>query len=215
MAKDFTSVKETLIKNNEDNIRIVGEKIANGFVKTTPEKIIAQSILHSSEDVLDNIEDATIIEIGYLTNTILKQIENKFNQDSNSYYLDFECFITSLIDNSNAIKTGLGLSLEDFTCFKGKLPTDPLVQDLFKQNINNQFKTNIPLNEEVQKTREAWQSAPDDDEYAKALAFINLRDMQKNNGNLKTGPSTYVFLTNNPAYQKAKKITEMARVRKN
>ncbi len=181
--------------NNADNI----PPVVQGY----------NQAIEDCEANLENIEEYTTIELGRITNSIIKVIQEEYKKNINSYYNNFENFIQNFETRMQLSAVGgaiIEITLDDLLCFKGKDPTLPETSDLFRQKINSQFNVNIPISSvEKNVTEELHQAELTGDEQEIAKAQVKFFDMQRASG--KRG-----ITATDEAYQQAKENSSERRI---
>ena len=175
-------------------------------------------IIRDCQDYLDNIDEVTTIDIGATTNDLIRAIQTGYKLHQTYYWQNFKRFATEYIvgltPEGNFIngpylaqiecyKLGIGVQ-ELAAYFEGRNPFDDKTGDGFRNFVNTNLGTNIPMAGTVEKAREDWEAvAFGDDLDAKDRAFCTLKEQQRDNGDLKNG-GIYYLLATNQTYQVAK-----------
>lgn len=184
------------------------------------------------ENAIENSEEATKEKIGKCTNDIIREMQRLCEEDMHSYFQDFDSLISrkllTLDDSGNRVKpanwgevfygesgigrmsdqvSDLGIEFKDLLCFKGRDPHSAEACDSFKNLVNQNFGTTIPMTGEVEMAKKAYKSIPGTDSYAKAEAFIKMKEMARDDGGgCNLDNDTYTILSTNQAYLDAKAL---------
>lgn len=210
--KTFDEVKRGLAIEFANNVERQ-EKIVstNDNRNGQAEKSIASRVAKHFQHSLDNIDEATIIEIGFAANELLKEIDRAYLMDINLFRTNFDLFVEEYIlgslDGTKRPLVGaeracnlLGISLEELrTFFKGKKPRTIEVKNAFIQAVNSCMGTGIPLMGVIDDLSESYENAPDN-----PGIFVAMKEAQQKAGILKNGPYGYDFLADNTKYKQAK-----------
>ena len=170
------------------------------------------------ENNIKNIDELAVIKLGSTTNGLISAIRRNYKNHFSEYWDTFENFINNyiigktqdgqIIPGSDASAVDacreLGITLEDLMCFKGHDPLSDEMCDAFRQYININFGSNIPLSSVERKAEENYFSLPyNADEAEKDKAYLHFKEIQRDSGQLcKYG--NYYFLADNKCYQDAK-----------
>lgn len=214
--KTFDGVKNSIIFYNSDMIAKAQKELSQPGLKK--HEIAADNIIISNaQSNLNNIEEVTTIEIGYLVNSLLKHIRDSYRKDINNYFSDFEKFMEKWVVGeydkdgkrtytvvSNLVR-GLGITSEDLQCLKDSLPNEETFGDVFRQRVNSAMGTNIPMAGVEESARREWDAVQTNaSEEDKERAYVAFKEIQRDAGSLKHDSLVYFVLANNQAYQEAK-----------
>lgn len=183
------------------------------------EERAANITIQECQSNIENIEEVATIEIGAETNALIKSIQTAYQFHLVDYWQDFERFVDKYVTGltpDGKFKSGayfgqsqcltLGVGINELICFKGRNPMSGETEDLFRQIVNSNCGTNIPMSGVAQQALQDYESvAFGDDEMAKAQAFIHLKEVQRDSGLLRNGRSYYTLATDQN-YQDAKAI---------
>lgn len=212
----FEQLKDNLKKAHMGIIKLENEKREKGYF----DKTASDMIIQKSQSYIENIEEVAAIEIGAETNSLIEAIQTAYQRNSTEYWQNFEKFIDEYVlglTSEGKLKSGfylgqnqclsLGItSVNDLLCFKGRDPMKAETCDLFRQFVNNNYGTNIPMSGVEQQAKQDYEAvASGKDEIAKAQAFIHLKEVQRDSGKLKNG-GFYYILSSDKNYQDAKTI---------
>ncbi len=214
--KTFEDVKES-VKNHQEYCKRVARETLGKENTSDFEKEVANSLLENAENNIEHLEEITTIEIGAETNSLIQAIQTAYKINLNEYWENFENFLDKYvvgITSDGHLKNGayfgqsqclkLGISRDDLSCFKGKDPLQNEAADFFRQKINAQFGTTIPMSSEEKKAYDDYNEVVfGSDELAKEKAFVQLKEIQRDSGTLRNG-NTYYILSTNEAYKNAK-----------
>lgn len=214
--KTFEEIKESMKSNKIFIMQRAMQDLKNGGLRDFEEKA-AKMTIQDCQSYIENIEEVATIEIGAETNSLIEAIQTAYKFHLTDYWQNFERFIDEYVlgltpngepknvayfGKSQCLKLGVGIS--DLLCFKGRSPMSSEACDLFKQIVNGNYGTNIPMSGVEQQALQDYEAvAFGDDEIAKAQAFIHLKEIQRDSGALRNG-GTYYILAANQAYQDAK-----------
>ena len=107
----------------------------------------------------------------------------------------------------------LGIKYEDIQCFKDQDPRKDEAADIFKQIINDNYGTNIPMSEVRNQAYDDYEKvALSGDKVSEANALIHLKEIQRDDGALKNGLIYYTLATDED-YQEAKRICSVNQVK--
>ncbi len=216
--RTFEAIQENLRANKTYIMHSAMSKLSKGGLKEWEEK--AQNmIVEECQRNLENIGEVTTIEIGANTNAIIESVQKAYQLHTIDYWKNFEKFITDYVSGlssegkpvngiyfSQSECLELGVSLNDLLCFKGKNPMNEEVGDLFRQEVNVSYGTNIPMSSVEKQALQDYEAvAFGDDEVAKAKAYMHLKEVQRDAGKLKNG-GIYYTLANDLEYQKAQDL---------
>jgi len=179
----------------------------------------AHKTIRNCQSNIENIDEVTAIEIGAETNSLINAIQAAYKIYLTEYWQDFEGFINNYVAGvtpDGERKSGafygqfqcmeLGVGVNDLLCFKGRDPMHDEAGDLFRQVINANYGTNIPMSGIEQQALQNYRAvAFGDDEMAKAQALMQLREIQRDSGTLRNGVIYYTLATDQ-SYQQAKDI---------
>lgn len=175
--------------------------------------------LNEQKNKIKNIDELAVIKLGATTNNLIDVIKHEYKRHITEYWGNFEKFITDhiigktpdghFIPGSNAAGRDdckiLGITLEDLMCFKGHDPLSDEICDTFRQYININFGSNIPLSSVVRKAKEDYHALPIDAEQAvKDDVYIRAQEIARDSGTKRSDSVTYHFLADNKYYQEAK-----------
>ena len=175
--------------------------------------------LNEQKNKIKNIDELAVIKLGATTNNLIDVIKREYKRHMTEYWGNFEKFITDyiigktpdghFIPGSNAAGREdceiLGITLEDLMCFKGHDPLSDEMCDAFRQYININFGSNIPLSSAVRKAEEDFNAVlfkPDSAE--RDDIYIRAQEIARDSGAKRSDPVTYHFLADNKYYQEAK-----------
>ena len=179
---------------------------------------INRRVIQACQTYIENIDEVTTINIGATTNSLIRTIQKAYHHHLTDYWENFEKFasenIVGTIENGierrarfnstgECLKLGIGVG-ELSSCFKGKDPMNPETGDLFRNLINSNYGTNIPMagvQKQALKDYEAVSFGTD--QHAKDKAFVTLKEAQRDAGSLQNGGDYYLLATNQE-YQAAK-----------
>lgn len=214
--RTFEELQEIIKTNKTNTMQRVMQKLANGGLTDFEEKA-SNMVIQDCQSSIENIGEVTTIEIGAETNSLIKAIQTAYQFHLTDYWQNFERFVNEYVTGltpDGKLKNGsyfgqnqcftLGVGINELICFKGRNPMDYETGDLFRQIINANYGTHIPMNGVEQKALRDYEAvAFGDDEIAKAEAFMHLKEVQRDSGALKNG-GTYYTLATNQSYQEAK-----------
>lgn len=217
--RTFEEIKETEKNTLMRLMQKSMQELEKGGLKDFEEQAAKQTIQESQRNI-ENIDELTTIEIGAVTNSLIKAIQTAYSFHSTDYWSDFERFIDKYVSGltpEGNQKNGpyfaqsecyeLGVGINELLCFKGKDPMSGETGDLFRQIINTNYGTNIPMSGIEQQALQDFNAvAFGDDEIAKAKAFVHLREVQRDSGKLRNGLGSYHLLATDQDYQDAKAI---------
>lgn len=216
--RTFEELQEIIKANKISTLQRAKQALDKGDLEYF-EKQTTNKIIQNCQSNIENIEEVTTIEIGAETNSLIKAIQDAYKIHLEEYWQDFERFaeeyVTGLTPDGKR-KDGayfgqsqcleLGIGIDELSCFKGHDPMKGETGDLFKQVINTNYGTNIPMNGVEQQALEDYRTvAFGDDKTTKAQAFIHLREIQRDSGSLRNGVIYYTLATDKK-YQEAKAI---------
>lgn len=163
---------------------------------------------------IENSEESAKIEIGKDTNDIIKEM--KFLQDMyfHQYYEKFDSLIREkmfALDNNmrpidhkewskNCIGRvqdqiyRLGIKFEDLLCFKGSANLSE-AGDLFRNLVNQNFGTTIPMTGELEAAEQTYSEA-DFDSYEQAEAYVKCCEMKRDAGLMVDSASDFYYTLN-------------------
>lgn len=183
---------------------------------STIDKSVAELMIQECQNVLENLEEATRIEIGAATNGLIRLMQERYQEFPDLYFELFDDFleknITGMDREGNNVRYCAGVDLcmvlgvtnSELTCFKDSNPMNSEVGDYFRQMINKNFGTTIPMNGELEKASQDYEFYySGEDEVMKDQTFIKLKELQRDAGTLKNGPG-YFLLGINSEYQEVK-----------
>lgn len=214
--RTFEEIQEMIKSHKTELIQRNMQKLAKGGLMDFEERA-AKELIQKCQSYIENIEEVTTIEIGVETNSLITAIQNAYKIHLFDYWHNFEKFIdeyvTGLTSNGN-LKNGtyfgqrqcytLGVGIKELMCFKGHDPMSSETCDLFRQIVNANYGTNIPMSGVEQQALQDFESvAFKDDEMAEAQALIHLKEVQRDSGTLRNG-GTYYILATDQNYQDAK-----------
>lgn len=175
--------------------------------------------LNDQKNKIKNIDELAVIKLGATTNNLIDVIKQEYRRHITEYWGSFEKFITDYIigktpdghtkPGSNAAGREdceiLGITLEDLMCFKGHDPLSDEMCDAFRQYININFGSNIPLSSAVKKVQEDYDAVLfEADSAAKDEIYVRFQEIARDSGAKKSDSVTYHFLADNKYYQAAK-----------
>lgn len=217
--RTFEEIKETEKYTCIRTMQKAMQELEKGGLKKFEEEANKQ-VIQNCQSKIENIDEVTTIEIGAVTNSLIESMQTAYSYHLTDYWSDFEKFIDKYVlglTPDGKLKDGpyfaksqcydLGVGINELLCFKGKDPMSGKTGDLFRQIINTNYGTNIPMSGiEEQALQDYNAVAFGDDEIAKAKAFVHLREIQRDSGSLRNGLGNYHLLANDQAYQDAKAI---------
>ena len=138
MSKQEKELKEAMERNDL--------AVANGIRKS----------INDTKLSFENIDEATKSYIGKKVNNILLDIEKMSNLNSGKYFAHFDNFADIFIGKTpdeagitHNFGVELGLTKEDLSVFRGKVPSLSTTKDEFIAYANRHFGTNIPSCEDM------------------------------------------------------------------
>lgn len=214
--KTFEEIKENIKKSEISLMQQTMQKLEQGGLMDY-EKASANMIIRECQSVIENIDEAATIEIGAQTNSLIKSIGLAYTAHLNEYWQNFEEFINKYVlgltpdgekipgtylGQSQCLELGVGI--KELSCFKGISPTSKEAGDLFRNVINANYGTNIPMSGIEEQALQNYNAvASGNDEIAKAQAYVHLMEVKRDSGALMNGGS-YFLLATNQDYQNAK-----------
>ena len=213
--KTFDEVKAFVKAAQSTTMESAIEKLKNDDLKDFEERAY-NSVVQNCQKNIENIEEVTTIEIGATTNSLIRSIQKAYQFHLEDYYQNFEGFIDDYVVGiapDGSLKNGayfgqaqcfeLGIGVNELLCFKGRNPMLDETGDLFRQTINANYGTNIPMASDAKQALQKYEAvAFGDDEEAKDQVFIHLKEVQRDSGILRNGGEYYI-LANDQAYQEA------------
>ena len=200
--KTFEELKEELaseISHVLGNVMYEMHMGNNSDSKKTSLIMSAQNL----QNYLDFIDEVTTIEIGADTNALIKFIEsnkNEFIKNFDNAVIDFRSGPFGILMNK------LGLTSQDLECFRNNILANGTA-DNFRQLINANFGTNIPLSGVLENLLENYNKAlQSGNDLEIAQAFVNLREAQRDAGVLSNG-GVFNLLAYDKEYQHAKELS--------
>lgn len=215
--KTFEEKKEGILQSKKALIHRCSQELKNKGLKDFEKKAL-NMVIRDSQIYLDNIDEVTTINIGATTNSVINSIQTAYKHHLVDYWQDFKSFadkyIVGMTEDGN-FKRGsffaqhecysLGIGIKELaTCFEGRDPMKAEAGNLFRQLINANYGTNIPMEGvEQQALNDYGAVAFGSDPVAKDKAFVHLKEVQRDAGSLQNGGDYYLLVTNNE-YQEAK-----------
>lgn len=203
--KTFEEVKQALfnmqsqslgiLNHNLEKARLENDKFGEGACKR---------FIEATYIDLNNIDECTAIYIGFCTNQLIESIKRAHDFDTLEYYKDFDAFLKRYIlgDGIESFGHGncqiLGVGINDLECFRGCNPNKDEPGDLFRQIINVNYGTTIPMAADLRYVEQEQLERSENDKdlvYGKEV----LRDAGKLYGNGNFSP-----LAVDQEYQEAK-----------
>lgn len=228
--RTFEEVQDDIVVELLNNISSAEDRINSGKINSNVIHY-TRDYCKKWENAIENSEEATKGKIGTCTNDIIKEMQKLYKDDMRSYFQNFDSLISRkllALDNSgnrvNLKNWGkvfgeerdigrvfrqasyLGIEFKDLLCFKGRDPYSAEACDSFKNLINQNFGTTIPMTGEVKMAEEAYDSIPVTDSYAKAEAFIKMKEMERDEGGYSIANSVCTILSTDQAYLDAKAL---------
>lgn len=214
--RTFEEFKERELYNLDSLKNKCIAELKEGGLKDVQEKV-KKEIVQDCQTYIDHIDEVATIKIGDVTNSLIRAIQTAYKWQTHDYWTDFENFIDNNViglTSDGKMKSGLyygqiqcyelGAGINDLLCFKGRDPMDEKTCDLFRQYVNNNFGTHIPMSEEIEQAlRDLREAELSEDPVAKDKAFIHFREVQRDAGNL-IGSGKYFILETDQKYQDAK-----------
>ena len=213
--KTFEEIKENIKKSKISLMQQAMQKLKQGGLKDY-EKASANMMIRECQSVIENIDEAATIEIGAHTNSLIKSIGLAYTAHSNEYWQNFEEFINKYVlgltpdgkeipgmyfGQSNCLALGVGI--KELSCFKRISPTSKEAGDLFRNVINANYGTNIPMSGIEEQALQNYYAVAVTDVIAKAQAYVHLMEVKRDSGELMSG-GNYFLLATNQDYQNAK-----------
>ena len=216
--RTFEEIQERMIASRNSIMQRAMQDLEKGGLKDWEERA-AYITIQECQSNIENIGEVTTIEIGAETNSLIKAIQTAYRFHLTDYWQNFERFIDNYVsgltpdgERRNGAYFGqsqcleLGVGINELLCFKGRDPMNSETGDLFRQIVNANCGTNIPMSGVEQQALQEYESvAFGDDEIAKAQALIHLKEVQRDSGTLRNG-GTYYTLATDQNYQDAKAI---------
>lgn len=173
---------------------------------------------------IENSEESAKIEIGKDTNDIIKEMQFLQARYLREYYEKFDSLIRekmfALDNNMRPIETGkwaencigrvhnqiyrLGIKFEDLLCFKGN-PNLAEAGDLFRDSVNQNFGTTIPMTGELEAAEQTYKEA-DAGSYEEAEAYVKCCEMKRDAGLMVDNIDRYFTLNADQKYLDAKEL---------
>lgn len=217
--RTFKEVKEAMIKDRINTISHNERELENDNLMNYQKDELREKIKKCRTE-LDNIDEVTTIEIGAATNSLIETIQRVSQICSFTGHLkDFDEFIKTYIlgITSDGRRRGgvylgldscliLGININDLSCFKEfDSVRDSRAGDRFREYVNTNCGTNIPMSGVLKKALDDYEEAVDGnyDEFVIAKALMHLKETQRDSGNLKLGEKYYILATD-LEYQAAK-----------
>lgn len=212
--KTFDEIKESFKKQQEDLMAEASTEVLRGGLEAPVERML-RSVAQDCENNIANIDEYTAIQIGAMTNYLILVIQRAYPLYAKGHHKNFEKFFEehiSGITKDGKLKEGkylgqsqcasLGINTEDVSCFKDIYPTmSNKACDLFRQLVNANFGTNIPMSGIVERASEDYESVRSNenvDRTTKDQAYMHLREAQRDSGYIRT------ILATDREYQEAK-----------
>ena len=215
--KSFEEIKAGVRMNIEAILQRYESKIAGGLTDST-EAAIANNVIKNCQTYLDNLNEIALIEIGFVTNSLIQAIQTAYNIHLQEYNQDIDGFMNryitgftpdgkprpgSFLGQSQCLQLGISVA-ELSSCFRGISPMNNESGNKLRQMVNVSCNTKIPTKEELDQARREYESALRDEEEKRNKALMHFREMQRDAGLLRNG-GMYYPLTVDPIYQEAKK----------
>lgn len=198
----ISSIKEAMEELEKSNLDVYARSAKN------------RAIEEYKRDI-DNIEEIAIIEIGASANNFIRGMQTAYQAHPNDYSQNFEKFIDDYVLSGGLLQKErgtLGIGKDELLCFKDRNPMSNETGDLFRQIVNANFGTNIPMSNDEQEALQAYENVDRKDKLATAEAFVHLKEIERDSGALKTGESYYP-LVSDELYQEAKAICQREAVK--
>ena len=210
--RTFEEFKSSILRAKHNLMSRCQYEIKAGRLDDDEERV-RRMVIRNRQLYIDNIDEVTTINIGATTNSLIRTIQKAYQQHSTDYLENFERFATEyivgIIDNGeikrqsqfvnssgNCNKLGIGVD-ELATCFKGKSPMDNESGDFFRQLINLNYGTNIPMAGVQEQLLKDWKTSvyyeSGSDQKTKDTAFVKLREAQRESGLLQNGGDYYLL----------------------
>lgn len=152
--KTFEEIKKKVFDSESQGLRVTNAMIEKARLEN--DKLLEAAGKRSIETIhtsLDNIDECTAIYIGSCTNHLIESIKKAHDIYTLEYYKDFDAFLKKYILASGAgafidaqsYCLHLGVGIKELQCFKGCDPNKDEPGDLFRQIINVNYGTNIPM----------------------------------------------------------------------
>ena len=150
--KTFEEIKKIVVDSESQNLRVENAMIEKARLEN--DKLLEAAGKRGIEAIhtsLDNIDECTAIYIGSCTNHLIESIKRAHDFDTLEYYKDFDAFLKKYIlgDGIESFGHGncqiLGVGINDLECFRGCNPNKDEPGDLFRQIINLNYGTTIPM----------------------------------------------------------------------
>ena len=214
--RTFNEVKELEFRNQCLIMERMRLKLKTGELHNT-EVIGAKGLLQKSENNINNMDEVTRIKIGAATNSLISAIQRVYKYRAIDYNNQFERFMSeyiigvtpdefigSVYKSNRFIEQSdcyiLGITLEDLMIFKGRNPLSTSICDDFRNLVNINFGTSIPM---AGVEEQAFNDYLDANVEETNKAFVHLRELQRDSGTLYFGGS-YHLLAADKEYQIAK-----------
>lgn len=143
--KTFEEIKKIVVDSESQCLRVTNAMIEKARLEN--DKLLEAAGKRSIEAIhtsLDNIDECTAIYIGSCTNHLIESIKEAHDIYTLEYYKDFDAFLKKyILSNSNCIALGVGI--KELQCFKECDPNKDEPGDLFRQIVNLNYGTNIPM----------------------------------------------------------------------
>lgn len=207
--KTIDEIKMEIVNTNNTKIYLAQKQLSRTDLRDFDKSAYEYSI-KASQDQINYIDEAAVIDIGEITNRFIQNLQTQFQLNLNIYFTDFERIASGVMKKTGIDKI-LGLNIDDLQCFKGQNPYDSNVTDMFKGIINANFGTNIPFNGVAEKAANDYKNvlfSDETDEVQKAEAFVRLREIQRDSGLIKYNFNLAPLLSLDMKYQEAKSLCE-------
>ncbi len=213
--KTFEEVKVDLLAANVASIELAKAMLEVDDYSNEVRKI-AKMTMKNCQKIIENIDEATIITIGFNVNNLIEEIRDGYSMNEYDYYTQFDKFMDKYIfgekDETGNLKEGafsciyvdkLGITKEDLQCLRNNLPTNKDFGDELRYRVNLMMGTKIPTTDEITRIESEYFKA---DDRTVDQALVNYLEMQRDAGWLKVG-KRFEFLSDNEEYQIAKNRT--------
>lgn len=221
--RTFEDVEKNIVARLSDRIKEKEQEINSGDL-TSDAIYWNEEFCKQWASGIENSEESAKIEIGKDTNDIIKEMQFLQDRYLHEYYGNFDSLIREkmfALDNNmrpidfnkwagNCIGrvydqiTRLGIKFEDLLCFKGN-PNLAEAGDLFRDSVNQNFGTTIPMTGELEAAKQAYYEA-DVGSYEKAEAYVKCCEMKRDAGLMIDNIDRYFTLNANQKYLDAKEL---------
>lgn len=222
--KTFEDVEKGIVTVLSDRIKETTQKINSG-------KLDSGAIYWSNDfckrwvSGIENSEESTKIEIGKDTNDIIEEMyflrdrylreyyenfdslirEKMFALDDSMRPIEYNQWFTNRIGRVHSQICRLGIKFEDLLCFKGRANLSE-AGDLFRDSVNRNFGTTIPMAGELEAVEQAYREA-DIGSYEEAEAYVKYCEMKRDTGLMvQSAVDFYDTLNSDQQYLDAKEL---------